>query len=167
MRRITLWSVSTITILVLLLSYRTSTSSMARSTAAAGPNGQVLANGPATPGSGTPSRTTRTPGGTAPSSSATRPRHPAKSFTGTAVDTQYGPVQVRITVAGGKVTSARVTQVPWNGGTDQQINGHAVPILNKEAVQAQNATIDMVSGATFTSGGYIQSLQSAIDRAHL
>jgi uncharacterized protein with FMN-binding domain len=172
-RRITLWSLSTITILVLLFSYRTSTSSMATSRAAAGQNGgEVAANGPVMPGDpGASSGTKRTPGNAASSSagssSSTRPRPTTKSYTGTAIDTQYGPVQVRITVAGGKVTNARVTQVPWNGGTDREINGHAVPILNKEAVQAQNARIDMVSGATFTSDGYIQSLQSAIDRAHL
>jgi uncharacterized protein with FMN-binding domain len=74
---------------------------------------------------------------------------------------------VQITVVDGKVTRSKVTQVPWNDRRDQEVNGYAVPILNKEAVQAQSGTIDMVSGATFTSDGYIQSLQSAIDKAHL
>ena len=56
---------------------------------------------------------------------------------------------------------------PQGNGRDAQINGYALPVLNKEVVQAQRATIDTVSGATVTSDGYLQSLQSAIDRAHL
>ena len=62
---------------------------------------------------------------------------------------------------------AVVLQVPWNNQKDQQINARAVPTLNSEAVKAQSADIDMVSGATYTSEAYLQSLQSAIDRAHL
>ena len=58
-------------------------------------------------------------------------------------------------------------QVPWNDHRDQEINSAAVPILNQESVAAQSSSIDMVSGATYTSDGYIQSLQSAIDAAHL
>jgi uncharacterized protein with FMN-binding domain len=173
-RRITLWSLSTITILVLLLSYRTSTSSMPGSSVAAGRNGgDVAANGSTTP---TDSGTTPS-GRSSPSSgagSSTSKKHSATSssgaagtYTGTSIDTNYGPVQVQITVVDGKVTRSKVTQVPWNDRRDQEINGYAVPILNQEAVQAQSGTIDMVSGATFTSDGYIQSLQSAIDQAHL
>jgi uncharacterized protein with FMN-binding domain len=65
------------------------------------------------------------------------------------------------------ITTAEVLQVPWSNGQDQMINSNAVPILNQEAVDAQSSSIDMVSGATFTSQGYIGSLQSAIDQAHL
>ena len=57
--------------------------------------------------------------------------------------------------------------MPWNDRKDQEINSYAVPILNQEAVDAQSANIDMVSGATYTSQGYIESLQSAIDQANL
>jgi len=74
---------------------------------------------------------------------------------------------VKITVENGKITDAQVTQVPWNDHKDQEINSYAVPILNQEAVDQQSAGIDMVSGATFTSQGYIGSLQSAIDQANL
>jgi uncharacterized protein with FMN-binding domain len=81
--------------------------------------------------------------------------------------TRYGNVQVEITVENGKVTAAKVLQVPWSNGRDQEINSYAVPILNQEAVDQQSANIDMVSGATYTSQGYAQSLQSAIDRANL
>jgi len=76
-------------------------------------------------------------------------------------------VQVQITVKSGKITASAVLQVPWNDHRDQEINSYAVPILNSETVDAQSANIDMVSGATYTSNGYIGSLQSAIDRANL
>jgi uncharacterized protein with FMN-binding domain len=91
----------------------------------------------------------------------------AKTYSGTAVDTQYGPVQVQITVTNGKITKAIAVQVPFTDPRDQEINSQAVPQLNAEVLQQQSASIDMVSGATFTSNGYIQSLQSAIDQAHL
>ena len=81
--------------------------------------------------------------------------------------TQWGPVQVQLTVAGGKITSADVLQVPSGNHRDEEINSYAVPVLNQEVVAAQNGNIDMVSGATVTSDGYIQSLQSALDRAGL
>ena len=86
---------------------------------------------------------------------------------GDAINTRFGPVQVQITVAGGKITAADVLQVPMRDRKDQMINSQAVPILNREAVSAQSAKIDTVSGATYTSDGYAQSLQSAIDKAHL
>ena len=74
---------------------------------------------------------------------------------------------MQITVENGKITDSEVLQVPWNDDKDQEINSYAVPILNQEAVDQQSANIDMVSGATYTSQGYIQSLQSAIDQANL
>lgn len=76
-------------------------------------------------------------------------------------------MQVQITVEDGKVTKSIVLQVPWNDRKDQEINSRAVPTLNAETVQAQSADIDMVSGATYTSKGYIESLQAALDQAHL
>ncbi|MFD6292887.1 FMN-binding protein [Streptomyces sp. NPDC060205] len=88
----------------------------------------------------------------------------AKTVTGKAVTTDYGPVQVRITVAGGKITKAEAVQQP-KGGRSDQISGDAVPKLNAAAVAAGNADIDAVSGATYTSGGYKESLQSALDQA--
>ncbi|GAA2476033.1 hypothetical protein GCM10009858_11810 [Terrabacter carboxydivorans] len=81
--------------------------------------------------------------------------------------TRYGNVQVQITVQGGKITAADVLQVPMNDRHDQMINSSAVPVYNQEAVSAQSAQIDVVSGATYTWDGYTQSLQSAIDQAHL
>ncbi|TKT04890.1 FMN-binding protein [Streptomyces lasalocidi] len=86
------------------------------------------------------------------------------TVTGDAAQTQYGVVQVRLTVAGGKITKAEAVQAP-KGGRSDSVTADAVPRLNREAVAAQGADIDAVSGATYTSAGYRQSLQSAIDKA--
>lgn len=85
---------------------------------------------------------------------------------GAPADTQYGPVQVRITLRGGHIVSAEAIDYPQGGGRDQEINSYAIPQLNDEAVQADSSQIDTVSGATYTSDGYRQSLQSALDAAH-
>ncbi|WP_405946836.1 FMN-binding protein [Streptomyces prunicolor] len=98
------------------------------------------------------------------SSAAAAPAVQAKTVTGDVVSTEYGPVQVRITVAGGKITKADAVQAP-SGGTSDQKTALAVPKLNQEAVAAGNANIDSVSGASYTSGGYKKSLQSALDKA--
>ncbi|MCZ0990127.1 FMN-binding protein [Streptomyces diastatochromogenes] len=88
----------------------------------------------------------------------------ARTVTGKAVQTQYGTVQVRITVSDGKITKADAVQAPKGGLSDQK-TALAVPKLNQEAVAAGTANIDAVSGATYTSTGYKQSLQSALDQA--
>ena len=86
---------------------------------------------------------------------------------GATVDTKYGPVQVQLDVRNGSIVSATAIQYPQSGGRDRQINSYAIPVLQQETVTAQSAQIDTVSGATFTSDGYRQSLQSAIDAAHV
>lgn len=104
-----------------------------------------------------------------PASSA-RPTSPTPVdvlINGTSVDTQYGPVQVQVRVRQHRVVSAIAIDYPQGSGQDQEINRVAVPILEHEAVQAQSARIDTVSGATFTSDGYRRSLQAALDLAHL
>jgi len=70
-------------------------------------------------------------------------------------------------VQGGKITQSRAVQYPQNNDRDVMINNYALPILDQETVQKQAASIDTISGATVTSDGYLQSLQSAIDQAHL
>ncbi|MGA4984976.1 FMN-binding protein [Streptomyces cellulosae] len=86
------------------------------------------------------------------------------TVTGDAAQTQYGAVQVRLTVSGGKITKAEAVQAP-KGGQSDQVTSNAVPRLNQAVVRAQSADIDAVSGATYTSNGYKESLQSAIDKA--
>ncbi|WP_405890371.1 FMN-binding protein [Streptomyces sp. NBC_01527] len=88
------------------------------------------------------------------------------TFTGDPIDTQYGTVQVAATLSKGKITSVKVLQAPDQNGRDRQIASYALPRLTQEALGAQSAHIDAVSGASYTSEGYIQSLQSALDRAH-
>ncbi|MFE4630896.1 FMN-binding protein [Streptomyces mirabilis] len=97
-------------------------------------------------------------------SSSQAPAAQAKTVTGSVAQTQYGAVQVRITVSGGKITKSEAVQAPKGGLSDQK-TAMAVPKLNQEAVAAGNANIDAVSGATYTSTGYKQSLQSALDKA--
>ncbi|MGA5137932.1 FMN-binding protein, partial [Streptomyces azureus] len=86
------------------------------------------------------------------------------AVTGDAAQTQYGAVQVRLTMSGGKITQAEAVQAP-KGGRSDQITASSVPRLNQAAVAAQSADIDAVSGATYTSAGYKKSLQSALDKA--
>jgi uncharacterized protein with FMN-binding domain len=163
MRRITLWLFSTIAALVLLFSYRTSTSS-AVGTA-------VAATAPATQ----PTTTGASPSPSASSSAAAKSSSPTatnsssgtKTYTGSTASTRWGDVQVTITVTDGKITDVRVPVYPSGNGRDQEINAYALPILTQETLQAQSATIDTVSGATVTSDGYLQSLQAALDAAHL
>ncbi|WP_329370241.1 FMN-binding protein [Streptomyces sp. NBC_01483] len=102
--------------------------------------------------------------GSAGSASSQAPAAQAKTVTGSVAQTQYGAVQVRITVSGGKITKSEAVQAPKGGLSDQK-TALAVPRLNQEAVAAGNADIDAVSGATYTSTGYKQSLQSALDKA--
>ena len=87
------------------------------------------------------------------------------SYTGTSAATQFGNVQVRVTVAGGKITDVTALQLTDRDGRSVEISAQAAPVLRQEALTAQSATIDTVSGATYTSEGYIQSLQSALDQA--
>jgi uncharacterized protein with FMN-binding domain len=168
MRRIALVFAATVSIVVLLFSYRTSTGqapvAVGRPLGGSQPS---AGTGPATssgagpaPSSGTSPATPASPG---PAGSATGGNG---TFTGGAADTQFGPVQVRIVVAGGRITDAQAIQYPQESGRDVRINSTAVPALNQETLQAQSAQIDTVSGATYTSEGYQQSLQSALDAAH-
>ncbi|MFF7644612.1 FMN-binding protein [Streptomyces canus] len=88
-----------------------------------------------------------------------------KTVTGDTIQTRWGPVQVRITIKDGKLTEATAVTYPTDNPRDQEINSYALPRLRSEALQAQSADIDTVSGATYTSDGYRQSLQSALDSA--
>ena len=117
------------------------------------------AGGAAKPAAPTPSGSA---GGKGSASSTT-----ARMVTGTVDNTQYGPMQVAIAVSGGKITKITVVQQTNAGSLSQQIDAGALPKLTSEALAAQSAKIDAVSGASYTSAGYIQSLQSAIDQAKL
>jgi uncharacterized protein with FMN-binding domain len=85
--------------------------------------------------------------------------------TGASVPTRYGDVEVQVVFTGTQITSVVPIRLPDSNGVDQQIDQQAVPILIQETLTAQSANIQAVSGASYTSDGYIQSLQSALDKA--
>ncbi|MFC4467382.1 FMN-binding protein [Streptomyces xiangluensis] len=111
-----------------------------------------------------PSSSASAQGGAAPQGGAQQSAVQDGTVTGTAATTEYGPVQVRVTMSGGKITKSEAVQQP-KGGRSDQISADAIPKLNQAAVTAGSADIDAVSGATYTSAGYKKSLQSAIDKA--
>ncbi|KZE42213.1 FMN-binding protein [Microbacterium sp. T32] len=170
MKKIFYALMATVTGLVLLFSYRTSLGG-GTETAAALP---ATTPAPASAQRATPSASPSASASASPSSAAATQTQaaPASSgladgtYTGSAANTRYGPVQVQITVSGGVVTDVQVPVYPSENGRDQQINSRALPVLVKETLAAQSADIDMVSGATYTSDGYLTSLQSALNEAH-
>jgi len=86
------------------------------------------------------------------------------SATGTAIDTQYGAAQVRVTVRNGKIVKLEALALQGNDPRSVQISGSAAPVLQQEVLAKQTAAVDAVSGATFTSASYMQSVQSALDK---
>jgi uncharacterized protein with FMN-binding domain len=125
--------------------------------AAVGGAGSV---GTASSGSGTASASPMPRQSTAGSAGAA-----GKTVTGAADNTSYGPMQVQVTLQGRKITGVKVVQQTNTGTESQQIDANAIPQLNRETLAAQSARIDAVSGASYTSAGYIKSLQSALDQA--
>jgi uncharacterized protein with FMN-binding domain len=151
MRRILLWLMATITVVVLLFGYHTSregaTTTASPPAVVSGQSSSQSSSQSSTSGSGSTSGST--------------------TVTGDTAQTRWGPVQVEITVADGKITDVSVPQYPSGNPRDQEINDYALPQLVDETIAAQSADIDMVSGATVTSEGYLTSLQSALDQAGL
>jgi uncharacterized protein with FMN-binding domain len=156
-KRIVLWLLGTVSAVVLMFGYHTSTSGPG---AASGPTiGGGTNEAPVT----TPTTPT-TPGATPSPSGSPSSGSGTSTATGAVAQTQWGPVQVQLTEQGGKITAVSVLQYPNGNHRDAEINNYALPILINETIQAQNAQIDMVSGATVTSDGYVRSLQSALDQ---
>ena len=151
MKKILYAVLATVSGLVLLFSYKTSLE-VVTPTAAADTSTNT---------SGSGARTGTSGAGSTPVATGLRDG----SYTGDAVGTRYGPVQAKITVSGGMITAVDVPEYPNGNGRDRQINERAIPRLISETLQSQDASIDMVSGATYTSEGYTRSLQSAIDQA--
>ena len=122
---------------------------------------QALASGTGSSSTGSTAgkAASATPKASATTQAATR------TVTGTVANTQYGPMQVQVTLAGTKITKVTVLQRTDDGTESDQIDANAIPQLTSETLAAQSAHIDAVSGASYTSSGYIQSLQSALDQA--
>lgn len=142
MRKITLWLAATVAVIVLLLSYRTSTSGPRIGSVAVAPGaaGGVVAGGTAAP-TGT------------------------MTVNGAAAQTQWGPVQVQIKIVAGRIVDVVVLRQPTGSAMDKAVNSYALPQLRAQVLAAQSAHINGVSGATVTTGGYLRSLQAAIDAA--
>ncbi|MGN9807374.1 FMN-binding protein [Micromonospora sp. L32] len=143
-----MWFLATIAVVVLLFSYRTSTGTDSSPSAA-----------PAVTGPVAPVETGTSRGTVARSGSTTIADGPV-------VQTKRGNVQVQANISGGRITEVTAMTVPSTNNRSREINKHAVPQLRTEALAAQSAQIDAVSGATATSEGYTKSLQAALDGAH-
>ena|ERR1700744_5102001 len=158
MRRAVLALGGTVAGLILLLSFRSHTAAPA----AAGVSGSdpAPASMPAT-AAPTPAATKATGKARAPAGGATGTR----VVTGSVISSPYGPSQVAVTLTAGKITKVTVLQHTDDGQMSQEIDGNALPKLTAETLAAQSARIDAVSGASYTSAGYIKSLQSALDQA--
>ena len=185
MKRISFWVLSTLSAVVLLVGFDASqhggsvtatgpltSGGTTSGSGSSGGSGQTSGNGNgggngsgSGNGSGTGTGTgTGTGNGTGngPGSTTT-----AATVTGAVAQTIWGPVQVQLQVKSGTITQVRILQYPSGNSRDVELAQYALPILMRETTQAQSARIDMVSGATYTSQGYLQSLQSALDQAHL
>lgn len=141
--------------LALLANFHTSPATVGHATGSLSTSSATTAPDP-TRGATAPSKpadtTTTTPGGT-------------RTVDGPVVDTNYGNVQVRVTLQGSKIVDVQALQLPSDRSRSARISQYAGPLLRKETLQAQSAKIDLVSGASYTSDGYAQSLQGALNSA--
>jgi uncharacterized protein with FMN-binding domain len=142
--------------LVLVLSFHTSNPSLKIKSAGGKTTGDT---------SGQPSAsTTSTTEPTSPTTRSTGTSTTTRSATGSDIQYRYGDIQLEVTASGSKITDVSIVREGSTDGRSFQINSQAVPILQSESLSAQSAQIDGVSGATYTSAAYVQSLQSALDK---
>jgi uncharacterized protein with FMN-binding domain len=155
---------------VLLFSFRTPPAAPIATLAPSSTSSSSSTPSPtATPSAAPPS------GGASPTPTATRTATPTPtptasglksgSFTGQTYANPYGNVQVQVVISGGKITDVKTIQYPNGHQQSVFINSQALPLLREEVLQAQSAKINIIGGATFTSEGYAQSVQSALDLA--
>jgi uncharacterized protein with FMN-binding domain len=164
MRRLLLALASTAAGLAAVLSFKTHSSAASDVAAAPATGTQGGTSAPASAGANPAS------GGSVAASASAAGRGTAgsagtRTVTGQVTSTQYGPMQVQVVLDGHKITGVKVLQETNAGAESQQIDANAIPQLNRETLTAQSARIDAVSGASYTSAGYIKSLQSALDKA--
>jgi len=101
-----------------------------------------------------------------PTPTPTGPTYKDGQYTGQDFQNQFGDTQVKVTISGGKITDVQALQLPFDRQRSAEISQYAAPQLHDEVLQAQSAQIDSLSGATYTSDSYAQSVQSALDQAH-
>jgi len=124
-----------------------------------GPTGMVI--------SGTPASVRNSGGTPATTPDAPSPAGPTRSAVGAEVQFGYGVLDVKVTVSGTHITDVSVPALQVIDPTSQQICDQVIPMLRSEVLSAQSGTIDGISGATYTSASYAQSLQSALDKLHI
>jgi uncharacterized protein with FMN-binding domain len=142
------------------------TTGTATPSAAPAPSAPTASGATGSPTSGS------SPSASSPSASASAaPAAPSGSglksgtFTGDSAQTPFGNVQVQLTIVGGKITEVKALQLTNEGGRSVEISNYAAPILRQEVLAAQSANVDNVNGATYTTDGYLTSVQSALDKA--
>ncbi len=136
--------------------------SLAKGSGSASPAGSATSS--ASSGSNTGSSTS-TNGSQTNAATTTNSHYKDGTFTGSVADAYYGQVQVAVTINGGKVTNVKFLQYPNTHSTSVYINQQAMPYLKQEAIQSQNSNVQIISGATFTSQAFIQSLSNALSKA--
>ena len=165
MRRAVIVLGSTAAGLAALLSFKThSVAAADPAPSAPAPSATTPQAAPSSPGSAA-AKASATPKAGTTTQASTATQAATRTVTGTVASTQYGPMQVQVTLAGTKITKVTVLQRTDDGAESDQIDATAIPTLTSETLAAQSAHIDAVSGASYTSSGYIQSLQSALDKA--
>ena len=162
MKRIVLAIAGTVAGLAALLSFKSHTTLTGRG---ALPAASLPSSTPATPAASTSGPSQSAPSRSAPSRSAPSTSAATRTVAGQAVQTQYGVVQVQVVLSGNKIKNVSFLQLTAYDPRSQEINSAAAPILLQQTLAAQSSQIDGVSGATYTSAGYVQSLQSALDQA--
>jgi uncharacterized protein with FMN-binding domain len=174
MRRISFWILSTVSALVLLFGFDASqrggavpaaTPAVLSGSSAGTTSGSGTSSGSGGGNASGPGTSSSNNGGS--SSNGTNPKTSSSTVTGQVAQTQWGPVQVRVRIVNSSITKVTVLQYPTGNSRDVELANYSLPVLIRETIANQSAHIDMVSGATYTSTGYIQSLQSALDQANL
>jgi uncharacterized protein with FMN-binding domain len=148
--------VATAIAVVLLFSFKTPAQARPRTPAA---DVQATPTPSASPSPSDSSAPTPTP-------SPVGPTYKDGQYTGQDFPNQFGDTQVKITISGGRITDVQAVQLPFDRPRSAEISQYASPRLHDEVLQAQTAQIDSLSGATYTSDAYAQSVQSALDQAH-
>ena len=118
------------------------------------------------PGPAQPTHASTTATSSAPAPQAAPPSIKNGPFSGSAVQTPYGTVQVKVVISGGKIIDVVPLRLTDYGSTSIEIDNQAVPMLKSEVLSSQTANVNAIGGATYTSQGYLTSLQAALDAAN-
>ncbi len=133
--------------------------------------GNAVAAPPTTSGTGSTNSSGSTSGGSSGSASSGGTSSTGSgalkdgSYSGDEAQTPFGPVQVKVTVSGGKITNVAPLELTTYGGRSVQISNYAAPIIRSEVLKAQSVNVSNISGATYTTEAYLSSMQSALDKA--